>query len=151
MSEFEAALLRLKERLGVASDKAAADALGLSDKALNARKRRGVFPADKLYALAAKRPELDLDVMYVLTGESSLPGGAREDLRMLSEAGLREPDGEGWYHQQFNKVMQGKAEHARRRRARHKALSERLATCGDEDFALIEAIAKRMFDGTSGG
>lgn len=70
MSDFEEVLLRLKERLGVASDKGVADLLGMGEKALNARKRRGSFPVDKLKALAADRPDLRLDVKYVLTGRS---------------------------------------------------------------------------------
>lgn len=70
MSDFEEALLRLKERLGVPSDKGVAELLGMGEKALNARKRRGSFPVDKLKALAADRPELRLDVKYVLTGQS---------------------------------------------------------------------------------
>ncbi|MDR1890131.1 MAG: helix-turn-helix domain containing protein [Zoogloeaceae bacterium] len=70
MPEFENCLLRLKQVLGTATDKEAAEILGLSDKALNARKRRNAFPETKLYALAAKRPDLKLDVDYVLTGIS---------------------------------------------------------------------------------
>ena len=70
MSDFEQVLLRLKERLGVPSDKGVAALLGLGEKALNARKRRGVFPVDKLKALAADRPDLKIDVKYVLTGMS---------------------------------------------------------------------------------
>ena len=61
-------LLRLKEQLGVPTDKEAAELLGLSDKAFNARKRRGSFPDDKLLALIAKRPELGLDIDYIVTG-----------------------------------------------------------------------------------
>ena len=70
MRDFEETLLRLKERVGVPSDKGIAELLGMGEKALNARKRRGSFPVDKLKALAADRPDLRLDVKYVLTGES---------------------------------------------------------------------------------
>lgn len=70
MPEFDDVLLRLKERLGVPSDKGVAELLGMGEKALNARKRRGSFPVDKLKSLAADRPELRLDVKYVLTGVS---------------------------------------------------------------------------------
>ncbi len=45
-----------------------ADALGMTKAAFSARKKRGSFPVDKLKALAADRPELGLDVKYVLTG-----------------------------------------------------------------------------------
>ena len=66
MADFEKILLRLKEQLGVSTDKEAAELLGLSDKALNARKRRGVFPEDKLWALSASRP--NVDAIYILRG-----------------------------------------------------------------------------------
>ena len=62
-------LLRLKEQIGVAADKDAAALLGLSSKALTARKRRNSIPDTELYALSAKRPDLNLDVQYILTGE----------------------------------------------------------------------------------
>lgn len=68
MSDFEHVLLRFKERTGVTSDKAVAELLGVGEKALNARKRRGVFPVDKLKALAMDKPELQLDVKFILTG-----------------------------------------------------------------------------------
>lgn len=71
MSDFEKGLLRLKEQLGVATDKEAADFLGLSDKALNARKRRDSFPTKEVFALAAQRPELGLDPDWIVTGSSN--------------------------------------------------------------------------------
>lgn len=68
MSEFEQALLRLKSQINVTTDKEAAELLGMGEKALNARKRRGAFPVDKLRALAQQRPDLGIDVEYVLHG-----------------------------------------------------------------------------------
>jgi len=68
MGEFEQALLRLKSQVGVATDKEMAELLGLSEKALNARKRRGAFPTDKVRALAQQRPDLSIDVDHVLSG-----------------------------------------------------------------------------------
>lgn len=41
------------------------------------RKRRGSFPEDKLFALATKRPELGIDVHYVLHGESAKETAAK--------------------------------------------------------------------------
>ena len=61
-------LLRLKEQLGIPTDKEVAELLGLSDKAFNARKRRDAFPDDKLLALMAKQPELKIDYDYIVTG-----------------------------------------------------------------------------------
>jgi hypothetical protein len=66
---FQGQLERLKKTLGVKKDQEAAKALGLSKAALSARKARGVFPEKELYTLSAKRPELALDVLYILTGE----------------------------------------------------------------------------------
>ncbi|GHT92585.1 hypothetical protein AGMMS49545_10370 [Betaproteobacteria bacterium] len=66
---FEESLLRLKKQLGVKEDKEVAEFLGLSATAFNKRKQRGSFPETELYALAAKRPELKLDVGLVLYGE----------------------------------------------------------------------------------
>lgn len=68
MNNFLTVLLRLKEQLGIQSDKEVAEFLGLSDKAFNARKRRGKFPEDKLWLLNSLRPELKLDVGYILEG-----------------------------------------------------------------------------------
>ncbi len=80
MNEFEKSLLRLKEQLGVAADKDAAELLGLSDKALNARKRRDSFPIKEVFALAAQRPELGLDPDLIVTGTSNKmeTAGSRE-------------------------------------------------------------------------
>lgn len=69
MENFDQQLLRLKQVLGVTSDQEVATALGLSKAAFSDRKKRGAFPEEKLYALAAKRPELRLDVLGVLVGE----------------------------------------------------------------------------------
>ncbi|CBJ40037.1 putative Transcriptional regulator (putative DNA-binding phage protein) (plasmid) [Ralstonia solanacearum CMR15] len=71
MPNFEKSLLRLKEQLGVSTDKDAADLLGMSDKALNARKRRDSFPTKEVFALAAQRPELGIDPDWIVTGSSN--------------------------------------------------------------------------------
>lgn len=60
---------RLKSALGVREDKEVAAALGMTAAAFSERKRRGAFPRDKLLALQATRPELQLDVDYVLFGQ----------------------------------------------------------------------------------
>lgn len=70
MRQFDQQLLRLKQRLGMAEDQAVANALGMSKAAFADRKRRGAFPVDKLKALAADRPDLHLDVKYILVGVS---------------------------------------------------------------------------------
>lgn len=65
---FEQVLLRLKEQLHLQADKEVAAALGMSPTAFNDRKKRDAFPEDKLLALSVKKPELQLDVTYTLTG-----------------------------------------------------------------------------------
>lgn len=65
---FEAALLRLKGVLGMQADKDVAAALGMEASAFNKRKRRGSFPEEEVRALAQQRPDLNIDVDYVLTG-----------------------------------------------------------------------------------
>lgn len=70
MVSFEQALLRLKERVGVQSDKELAALLGLSPTAFSDRKKRNAFPEDKLRALVQQRPDLGIDVDYVLTGRT---------------------------------------------------------------------------------
>ena len=64
---------RLKAELRVSKDKQAAELLGLGEKAFNARKKRNAFPEKELRALAQQRPELGIDVEYVLTGGRMSP------------------------------------------------------------------------------
>lgn len=71
MNYFLDCLNRLKHYLRVSNDAEVAAALGISKTAFAERKRRGSFPDDKLFALAAKRPELKIDVNYVLKGETA--------------------------------------------------------------------------------
>ncbi|ASM76397.1 ci repressor [Vitreoscilla filiformis] len=71
MNFFEEATLRLKQQLKVTEDKQVAEALGLTSNAWTLRKRRFAFPKTELYALAAKRSDLKIDVAYVLTGITS--------------------------------------------------------------------------------
>jgi len=70
MREFDEQLLRLKYALGLSADQDVASVLGFTKTAFSERKKRGVFPADKVRALAGEKPELRLDVDYVLTGTS---------------------------------------------------------------------------------
>jgi hypothetical protein len=71
---FADQLGRLKSSLGVEEDQAAAEALGMSKAALSARKSRASFPEKELRALAQRRPELGIDVPYVLTGRRAPVG-----------------------------------------------------------------------------
>lgn len=69
MDFFPEVLTRLKHALRVSKDQEVAQALDLSKTAFSERKKRGAFPEKELRALAAKRPELGIDVDYVLTGK----------------------------------------------------------------------------------
>lgn len=91
MSFFAHALLRLKEQLGVQSDKEVAALLEMSPTAFADRKKRDAFPEDKLFAYAAKHPERDLDVAYVLTGTPAkihaVMAGVKEAADLASKQG----------------------------------------------------------------
>lgn len=65
---FSEKLDRLKHSLRMSKDGEIAAALGLTKSAFSERKKRGAFPVEALYALSSARPELGLDVAYVLTG-----------------------------------------------------------------------------------
>ncbi len=69
MSTFDERLMRLKRATGLLKDREIAEALGLSKAAFADRKKRESFPDDRLFALAAKRPDLRLDVGHILNGE----------------------------------------------------------------------------------
>lgn len=69
MDFFEEAALRLKQQLKVTEDKQAAEALGMTGNAWTMRKRRGAFPEKELRALAQQRPDIALNVDYILTGK----------------------------------------------------------------------------------
>jgi len=92
MNFFDEAALRLKQQLKVTEDKQVAETLEMTGNAWTKRKLRGAFPEKELYTLAAKRPELGLDVDYVLTGISSgargLPDAARAHLEWAGDAGI---------------------------------------------------------------
>lgn len=89
MNSFDDATIRLKQVLGVTKDKEVAEYLDLSPVAWAGRKRRGLFPETELYALLAKRPDLQIDVHYVLTGQR-VGGAAGDQLQRMHKlsAGL---------------------------------------------------------------
>ncbi len=89
MNFCEQALLRLKNQLRVATDKEVAELLGLGEKALNARKKRDSFPEDKLFAFAAKHPELQIDTAYVLTGTPAAAHAAMANIRSAADVATR--------------------------------------------------------------
>ena len=85
MRDFDSQLLRFKQSVHVTADQDAAHLLELSKAAFSDRKKRDSFPSDKLYALAARRPDLKIDVDYVLTGKGR-PLGLDGRLQAISSA-----------------------------------------------------------------
>lgn len=85
---FRSMLLRLKEQTGLEADKQVADLLGMGAQAFNARKTRDSFPEDKLFALVARRPDLGIDPVYVLTGQRSMPDQVRKMFDMAAATTL---------------------------------------------------------------
>lgn len=68
---FREIAARAKAALGVERDAELAEALGMTPRAFWATKSRSKFPADKLYVLQAKRPELGIDASRILRGSES--------------------------------------------------------------------------------
>ncbi len=89
MKNFEEMALRLKQQLRVVEDRNAAEALGLTADAWVKRKKRGSFPEKELRALVQMRPELGIDVEYVLTGQQPVDAKAAW-LRLKSELVIHE-------------------------------------------------------------
>ncbi|MGP1628338.1 MAG: helix-turn-helix domain-containing protein [Giesbergeria sp.] len=89
MNFFSDSLARLKHYLRVSKDQEVATALGLSKTAFSERKKRGAFPEKELRALAQQRPDLGIDVEYVLSGQQ--PVAAKPAwLRLKAELGVHE-------------------------------------------------------------
>lgn len=68
---FREIAARAKAALGVESDTALAEALGMTPRGYWATKTRGKFPTEKLYALQSKRPDLGIDAHLILHGDAS--------------------------------------------------------------------------------
>ncbi len=139
-NKFDACLLRLKEQAGLPSNKEVAELLGLSEKAFSARRARDVFPEEKLYALAHKRPELNIDVLAVLTGISAT-GHAK--IALLNRAADLLPD----HVNDFEGVKQSKANAIAAMAyaqlpERHKALLLNFDKADEFGKQAIEATAK---------
>jgi hypothetical protein len=99
MRDFDQQLLRLKAAVGLTSDQAVAAVLGMTKAAFSDRKKRGAFPEDRLRALAQRRPELLLDVEYVLTGRQLHEETAVRNAVIMAAAqrqlGLADPGSNG--------------------------------------------------------
>jgi transcriptional regulator with XRE-family HTH domain len=101
MNYFEEATLRLKQQLGVTQDKEVAELLGISSRAWAGRKKNGTFPKTELLALPARRPDLSLDLDYILGSQQKAtlsPSGelAMQKLKANTQAFMRLSDELGY-------------------------------------------------------
>ncbi len=146
MESFDAVLRRLKDALGVKDDQDVARALGMNKAAFSARKSRGSFPNDLVHALASRRPELGLDVPFVLTGKTAgeaaaalAAGPAAEQARAMlrmHQPGVAEPQ-QAW-------LTESTASYA-------PTLAQALAQCSDDDLVLLHALALRLIQAPDTG
>jgi len=138
---FLATLNRLKESIDASKDKEVAEALGLSDKALNARKTRNSFPELEVVALLARRPELNLDATYVLTGER-VSDWQRNQLALTAKTVLEmEPEGDGPLHQSLLKAVKVVGSQQTVRQPEFDRLQEVLSHHDDDEFKMVLELA----------
>ena len=152
MDFFSDSLGRLKHCLRVSKDQEVAAALGLSKTAFSERKKRNSFPEKELRALAQQRPELGIDVEYVLTGGtlSAHERQALEGARAFTLA-LQLPEAD-------KARLLGRADAALLEQAQHNAqevgtqrqadcalVQQLLKGCSDDSLALLLHMARRLY------
>lgn len=93
MNNFSEKLTRLKFALRVSKDSDVAEALDMKRPAFSERKKKDSFPDKEVFALAARRPELELEPQWIITGIASkvqihdtIEAGLIECLRKMNEA-----------------------------------------------------------------
>ena len=139
MNFFDEAALRLKQQLQVKTDKEVAEALGLSAVAWVGRKKRDNFPEVELYALVAKRPELKIDVEYVLTG-GTLTQRERDHLESARAMTLQLPVEEAEKQRLLTRREDDFLRQATQnleRQLEYTKLLEMLNSCSDESLRLV--------------
>ena len=142
---FHERLGRLKVALRARKDKEVAEALGLGEKAFNARKARNSFPEKELRALAQQRPELGIDVEYVLTG-GRLTQRERDHLESARALTLGLPMDEGDRQRLLAQLEDGFVLLATQNAARqhdYMRLMESLNSCTDESLRLVLLVAEQ--------
>jgi hypothetical protein len=145
MNFFSESIARLKYELRVSKDGEVATALGLSKTAFAERKRRGAFPEKELYALAEKRSELRLDVLYILTGERREGLDAAGAAMFEAMAKGRADDAD--FLASVGKNVENAKKHIRRRLPMYRQLAALLDLCSDTDVLLLTYLADRMRHG----
>ena len=142
---FDQQLSRLKKVLEVREDQEAATALGMTKAAFSARKTRGSVPEKELRALAQQRPELGIDVEYVLTG-GRLTQRERDHLESARALTLGLPMDEGDRQRLLAQLEDGFVLLATQNAARqhdYMRLMESLNSCTDESLRLVLLVAEQ--------
>ena len=146
MNFFEEATLRLKQQLQKTQDKEIAATLGLSAQSWAGRKKRGSFPEKELRALAQQRPELGIDVEYVLTG-GLLTQHQRERLESSRALTLQLPMDAAENQRLIAQLEEGFLRQATQNAARQSdygKLIEALNACSDESVALVLQLVAKL-------
>ena len=141
MRDFDERLLRLKQEAGIADDQGVAALLGLSKAAFSDRKRRNAFPEDKLLAAKVTRPDLNLDVAYVLTGERQA-GHARTTSETLARFAGGDIDEE--VRRLALTIIKNEATRDGARKDRYRLLNDLATHCDDQSFDLLLEIARTL-------
>ncbi len=139
MDFFSDSLSRLKHYLRVSKDQEVAAALGLSKTAFSERKKRNSFPEKELRALAQQRPELGIDVEYVLTG-GTLTQRERDHLESARAMTLQLPVEEAEKQRLLTRLEDGFLRQATQnleRQLEYTKLLEMLNSCSDESLRLV--------------
>ena len=139
MDFFSDSLSRLKHYLRVSKDQEVAAALGLSKTAFSERKKRNSFPEKELRALAQQRPELGIDVEYVLTG-GTLTQRERDHLESARAMTLQLPVEEAEKQRLLTRLEDDFLQQATQnleRQLEYTKLLEMLNSCSDESLRLV--------------
>lgn len=145
---FQARLERLRTALDVREDQEVATVLGMTKAALSARKSRNSFPEKELRALVQQRPDLDIDVEYVLTG-ATLSAHQRQTQQAarqatLDAAGIDEAT-RARMLAQLDQIDLEMATTNARRDADYRQITEMLRLCSDETVALASKLVAKLF------
>ena len=145
MNFFDEAALRLKQQLKVTENKEVAKALGMTANAWTMRKRRDAFPETELRALAQQRPELGIDVEYVLTGGmlSTHQRTALKKERDQLQADQTTP-GEKQHAGEFLDILALSIAQDNKRAPIYKRIIDVLRPCADETLELALKLVTKL-------
>lgn len=145
--QFLSQVLRLKEALRVESDKEAAETLGIKPTTFNEKKRRGAFPEKELRALAQQRPELGINVEYVLTGGrlSARQHSNQEKARQFTQALDASSESQERLQDLLERAGVAMASGNASRARVYDDINEVLRLSSDETVALVLTLAVKLF------